>query len=42
VEIFHHGYERFGDFAHQVLEDYEIGWDNKHLIKLREIVETKQ
>ena len=42
VEIFHHGYERFGDLARQALEDYEIGWDNRHLIKLREIVETQQ
>ena len=42
VELFHHGYESFGDDAHQILEDYEIGWDNKHLKKLREIIELDQ
>lgn len=42
VELFHHGYENFGNDAHQILEDYEIGWDNKHLKKLREIVELDQ
>ena len=41
VEIFHHGYEKFGEWAHQALEDYEIGWDNRHLKKLIEIVENE-
>ena len=41
VEIFHHGYEKFGEWAHQALEDYEIGWNNRHLKKLREIAKNE-
>jgi len=40
VEIFHHGFERLGATAGAQLEDYEAGWDNKHLRKLRQIVES--
>ena len=40
VELFHHGYESDGDRAAQSVEDYENAWDNKHLKKLREIVES--
>ena len=39
VEIFHHGFERFGADAAAYLESYEEGWDVKHLKALREIVE---
>ena len=39
VEIFHHGFERFGADAADSLEGYEGGWDLRHLKALREIVE---
>lgn len=39
VEIFHHGFERFGAHAADYLEGYEDGWDVKHLKALRAIVE---
>lgn len=39
VEIFHHGFERFGANAADTLEGYEEGWDIKHLQALRAIVE---
>jgi len=39
IEIFHHGFERMGASAGAELEDYEAGWTNRHLVKLREIVE---
>ena len=39
VEIFHHGFERFGAEAADYLEGYEEGWDVKHLKALREVVE---
>lgn len=39
VEILHHGFERFGPDAGEQLESYESGWDNKHLIALRKIIE---
>ena len=39
VELYHHGFERFGDDAGSELEDYEWGWDVKHLAALRAIVE---
>jgi uncharacterized protein YndB with AHSA1/START domain len=39
VEIFHHGFERFGADAAGYLEGYEEGWDVKHLKALREVVE---
>lgn len=39
VELIDHGYEKTGDEAGQHLEDYEGGWDNHHLVFLREIVE---
>ncbi len=39
VEIFHHGFERIGAGVAGVLEDYESGWTNHHLARLREIVE---
>lgn len=38
VEIFHHGFERFGAEAADNLEGYEDGWDIKHLKALRNIV----
>ena len=39
VEIFHHGFERFGAIAADELEGYESGWDTKHIKKLRAIIE---
>ena len=39
VELFHHGFERFGADAAGYLEGYEEGWDVKHLKALRSIVE---
>lgn len=39
VEIFHHGFERFGADAADSLQGYEEGWDVKHLTALRAIVE---
>lgn len=41
VEIFHHGFERFGAGAADNLQGYEEGWDVKHLKALREIVEQQ-
>jgi uncharacterized protein YndB with AHSA1/START domain len=38
VELFHHGFERLGAGAADNLEDYESGWDVKHLKALRAIV----
>ncbi len=38
VELIHHGFERAQGDAGGELEDYESGWDNKHLIALRQIV----
>ncbi len=40
VELFHHGFEQFGEGAAEELEGHEIGWHMKHLEKLRRIVET--
>ena len=40
VEIFHHGFERFGADAADNLQGYEEGWDIKHLKALRAIVES--
>ena len=39
VELFHHGFERFGADAADNLQGYEDGWDGKHLKALRKIVE---
>ena len=39
VEIFHHGFERMGQRAADLLEGFEGGWDNHHLSALRSIVE---
>jgi len=39
VELFHHGFERLGADAADNLAAYEAGWDNKHLLALRDIVE---
>lgn len=39
VELFHHGFERLASGSGAELESYESGWDNKHLIALRAIVE---
>jgi uncharacterized protein YndB with AHSA1/START domain len=39
VEIFHHGFERFGLAGGDLLDGYEGGWDNKHVRALRAIVE---
>jgi len=41
VELFHHQYEAFGERVHDALDSYEMAWDNKHLRKLREIVERR-
>lgn len=40
VEIFHHGFERLGVQVADALEDYEAGWDTKHLRALRKHVES--
>ena len=39
VELLHHGFELAGDAAADSLEGYEQGWDTKHLLALRGIVE---
>src|SRR5262245_41824264 len=39
VELFHHGFERFGAEAADNLQGFEEGWDVKHLKALRAIVE---
>ena len=39
VEVFHHGFERQGRDAGDLLAGYEDAWDLKHLKALREIVE---
>ncbi len=39
VELFHHGFERYGADAADYLQGYEEGWDVKHLKALREIIE---
>jgi uncharacterized protein YndB with AHSA1/START domain len=39
TELFHHGFERLGADAADNLEGYEQGWDVKHLVALRSIVE---
>ena len=39
VELYHHGFERLGAQAGAELEDYEAGWSNHHLVRLRTIVE---
>lgn len=40
VELFHHGFEDLGARAADELQGYEQGWDVKHLVALRAIVET--
>ena len=40
VEFFHDGFERLGAQAADVLEDYEAGWDTKHLRARRKRVES--
>jgi hypothetical protein len=40
VEVIHHGYERFGVHAADVLQGNEGHWDLHHLLALREIVES--
>lgn len=40
VEIFHHGFERLGVDGADNLQDYESGWDIKHLKALRAITES--
>jgi uncharacterized protein YndB with AHSA1/START domain len=40
VEIFHHGFELAGAGAADALEGYEQGWDTKHLLALRAVVES--
>jgi uncharacterized protein YndB with AHSA1/START domain len=39
VEIFHHGFERFGIQAADELEGYEQGWRMNHLTALRATIE---
>lgn len=38
VEILHHGFERLGPKAAEILQGYEEGWDIKHLAALRALV----
>lgn len=40
VELFHHGFEGLGARAADELQGYEQGWDVKHLVALRAIVEA--
>lgn len=40
VELFHHGFERLGAGAAELLEGYEEGWSVRHLKNLRAIVES--
>ena len=40
VEVFHHGFETLGAQAAEILEGYELGWDIKHLVALKAIVEA--
>ena len=40
VELFHHGFEQLGANAGAEYESYEAGWDNHHLVALRQIVES--
>ena len=40
IEIFHHGFERMSVDGADNLEDYESGWDIKHLKALRGIAES--
>ena len=39
VELFHHGYERASSTPGGDLNEFETGWDNHHLIRLRELIE---
>lgn len=39
VEIVHHGFERLGADAGAELDAYEAGWTNRHLVRLRALVE---
>jgi uncharacterized protein YndB with AHSA1/START domain len=41
VELFHHGFERLGGEAADLIEGYEQGWGVTHLTNLRSIVETR-
>jgi uncharacterized protein YndB with AHSA1/START domain len=40
VELFHHGFERLGTEAGTNLENYEAGWNSRHLEALKAIVEA--
>ncbi len=40
VELLHHGFERLGDGAGDLIEGYEEGWDVKHLKALRALIEV--
>ena len=40
VELFHHGFEKFGESAASEHEGYEKGWSNQHLVALRKIIEA--
>jgi uncharacterized protein YndB with AHSA1/START domain len=40
VELFHHGFERLGAKAGELLEGYEAGWDAHHLEALRAAIEA--
>jgi len=39
VELFHHGLERIGSTAGEMLRGFEGGWTTRHLEELRQIVE---
>lgn len=41
VELFHHGFERLGDAADEILQGYESGWHSRHLEALKRIVEAR-
>jgi hypothetical protein len=39
VELFHHGFERLGGNAGEVMRDFEGGWTTRQVEALRAIVE---
>jgi uncharacterized protein YndB with AHSA1/START domain len=39
VELFHHGFERMTRTPGEELNGFESGWDNHHILRLRDVVE---
>lgn len=40
VELFHHGFDVVSQVPGQDLNGFESGWDNHHLVRLRDIVQA--